>query len=89
MRNVIPKRQRNNNRFFLRVRNRGSWLKQAGTTYTGDSESKPAAETTRRLSEAQGFQTRRQAERMRQVLIDRYGVKTEIIVIEGGRRYDA
>ena len=86
---MIPKRQRNNSRFFLKVRNRGSFLKQAGTTDTGDGESKPQAETTRRLCEAQGFQTRRQADRMRDLLYDRYGIKTDIIRYEGGRRYDA
>ena len=84
---MIPKSQRNNSRFFLRVKNRGTWLKQAGTTYTGDGESRPAAETTRRLSEAQGFKTRRQAERMRQLLIQKYGLKTDIILYEGGQRY--
>lgn len=86
---MIPKRLRNNSRFFLKVRNRGSWLKQAGTSDHGDGETRPAAETTRRLSEAQGFQTRRQAFRMQQLLVSRYGVKTDIIRYEGGRRYDA
>ena len=86
---MIPKRQRNNSRFFLKVRNRGSFLKQAGTSDTGDGETKPVAETTRRISEAQGFQTRRQADRMRDLLYDRYGIKTDIIRYEGGRRYDA
>lgn len=86
---MTPKRMRNNSRFFLKVRNRGTFLRQAGTRDTGEGETHPAAETTRRLSEAQGFQTMRQAERMRRILVDRYGVKTEIIRIEGGRRYDA
>lgn len=86
---MIPKRQRNNSRFFLKVRNRGSFLKQAGTSDTGEGETKPTAETTRRLSEAQGFQTRRQAERMRDLLYDRYGIKTDIIRYDGGRRYEA
>lgn len=85
---MIPKRQRNNSRFFLKVRNRGSFLKQAGTSDTGEGETKPTAETTRRLSEAQGFQTRRQAERMRDLLYDRYGVKTDIIRYEGSNRYE-
>ena len=86
---MIPKRQRNNSRFFLKVRNRGTFLKCAGTSDHGDGESKPAAETTRRLSDAQGFQTLRQANRMRDLLYDRYGVKSDVIMYEGGRRYDA
>lgn len=86
---MTPKRMRNNSRFFLKVRNRGTFLKQAGTTDTGEGETHPAAETARRLSEAQGFQTRRQAERMRDLLYDRYGLKSDIIVYEGGRRYEA
>ena len=52
---MTPKRMRNNSRFFLKVRNRGTFLKQAGTKDTGEGETHPAAETTRRLSEAQGF----------------------------------
>ena len=71
------------------MHNRGTFLKQAGTSDHGDGETHPAAETTRRLSEAQGFQTRRQAERMRDLLYDRYGIKVDIIVYEGGRRYEA
>ena len=59
---MTPKRMRNNSRFFLKVRNRGTFLKQAGTTDTGEGETHPAAETTRRLSEAQGFQTQQQAD---------------------------
>ena len=86
---MTPKRMRNNSRFFLKVRNRGTFLKQAGTRDTGEGETHPAAETTRRLSEAQGFQTVRQAIRMRHLLADRYGLKTEIIKYEGGRRYEA
>lgn len=73
----------------MKVRNRGTFLKQAGTSDNGEGETHPAAETTRRLSEAQGFQTRRQAERMRDRLYDRYGIKVDIIVYEGGRRYEA
>jgi hypothetical protein len=80
---------RNSCRFFLKVRNRGTFLKQAGTRDTGEGETHPAAETTRRLFEAQGFQTRRQAERMRDLLYDRYGIKTDIIRYDGGRRYEA
>ncbi len=86
---MTPKRMRNNSRFFLKVRNRGTFLRQAGTRDTGEGETHPAAETTRRLSEAQGFQTRRQAERMRDLLYDRYGIKTDIIRYDGGRRYEA
>ena len=86
---MTPKRMRSNSRFFLKVHNRGTFLKQAGTSDHGDGETHPAAETTRRLSEAQGFQTRRQAERMRDLLYDRYGIKVDIIVYEGGRRYEA
>ena len=86
---MTPKRLRNNNRFFLKVRNRGYFLKQAGTSDHGEGETKPAADTTRRLSEAQGFQTRRQAERMRDLLYDRYGIKTDIIRYDGGRRHEA
>ena len=86
---MTPKIMRNNSRFFLKVRNRGTFLKQAGTRDTGEGETHPAAETTRRLSEAQGFQTRRQAERMRDLLYDRYSIKAEIIVYEGGRHYEA
>ncbi len=84
---MIQKRQRNNSKFFLKVKNRGAWLKQAGTTDVGNGESKPAAETTRRLSEAQGFETRRQAERMRQLLVMKYGLKTNIVLYKGGQRY--
>lgn len=83
---MILKSRRNNSRFFLKVRGRGSWLKQAGTTDAGTGEGKPQAETTRMLSEARGFQTRRQAERMRDLLHDRYGVKTDIIDLEGRNR---
>ena len=86
---MIAKRLRNNCRFFLKVRHRGTFLKQAGTRDTGEGETNPAAETTRRLSEAQGFYTRRQAEQMRDLLYDRYGLKSDIIVYEGGRRYEA
>lgn len=86
---MTPKRMRNNSRFFLKVRNRGTFLRQAGTRDTGEGETHPAAETTRRLSEAQGFQTLRQAERMRDLLYDRYGIKTDIIRYDGGRRYEA
>ena len=86
---MTPKRMRNNSRFFLKVRNRGTFLRQAGTRDTGEGETHPAAETTWRLSEAQGFQTRRQAERMRDLLYDRYGIKTDIIRYDGGRRYEA
>lgn len=86
---MIPKRLRNNCRFFLKVRHRGTFLKQAGTRYTSEGETWPAAETTRRLSEAQGFQTRRQAARMRDLLCDCYGLNADIIVYEGGRRYEA
>lgn len=86
---MIPKRMRNNSRFFLKVRNRGTFLKQAGSSDAGEGETHPAAETTRRLSEAQGFQTRRQADRMRDLLYDRYGIKTDIIMYDGGRRYEA
>ena len=67
---MTPKRMRNNSRFFLKVRNRGTFLKQAGTKDTGEGETHPAAETTRRL------------------LADRYGLKTEIIKYEEGRRYE-
>ena len=86
---MTPKIMRNNSRFFLKVRNRGTFLKQAGTRDTGEGETHPAAETTRRLSEAQGFQTRRQAERMRDLLYDPDGIKTDIIRYDGGRRYEA
>ena len=86
---MTPKRMMNNSRFFLKVRNRGTYLKQAGTSDTGAGETHPAAETTRRLSEAQGFQTRRQAERMRDLLYDRYGVKADIIRYDGGRYHEA
>ena len=86
---MTPKRMRNSCRFFLKVRNRGTFLKQAGTRNTGEGETHPAAETTRWLSEAQGFQTRRQAERMCDLLYDRYGIKTDIIRYDGGRRYEA
>ena len=86
---MTPKRMRNNYRFFLKVRNRGTFLKQAGSSDAGEGETHPAAETTRRLSEAHGFQTQRQAERMRDLLYDRYGIKAEIIVYEGGRHYEA
>ena len=86
---MTPKRMRNNSRFFLKVRNRGTFLRQAGTKDTGEGETHPAAETTRQLSEAQGFQTRRQAERMRDLLYDRYGIKADIIRYDGGRRYEA
>ena len=86
---MIPKRQRNNSTFFMKIRNQGSFLKMAGTSDKGEGETKPAAETTRRLSEAQGFQTRRQAGRMQKLLITCYGVKADIIIYEGVRRYDA
>lgn len=85
---MIPKRLRNNCRFFLRVRFRGAFLKQAGTRDAGDGETYLAAETTRRISEAQGFQTRRQAERMRDMLSERYGIRSEIFVYDGGGRYE-
>lgn len=85
---MTPKRMRNNSRFFLKVRNRGTFLKQAGTRDTGEGETHPAAETTRHMSEAQGFKTIRQAMRMRDLLYDRYSMKTDIIRYEGGQRYD-
>ena len=85
---MIPKRLRNNNRFFLKVRNRGSWLKRAGRTDTGEGPGRPAAETTRHLSEAQGFKTMRQAKRMRSLLEEQYGLKTDIIRYEGSNRYE-
>ena len=84
---MIPKRQRINCRFFLRVGKTDAWLKQAGTTDTGNGEGAPCAETTRWLLEAQGFNTRRQAERMREIISERYGLKAYIIEIKGGLRY--
>lgn len=86
---MTPKRMRNNSRFFLKVRNRGTWLKQAGTSDHGEGETKPAAETTRWLSEAQGFQTFKQAARMRDLLQARYGIRVDVVRFDGGRRYNA
>lgn len=86
---MIALRDRDNSRFFLRVMARGVWIMRAGITIDEQGEHKPAAETTRFLSEAQGFKTRRQAERMRVILKERYGVKTSVIEINGGRHYGA
>lgn len=85
---MIPKRERNNSKFFLKVRARGTWVKWAGTSEDGNGKTRPAAETTRHMSEAQGFKTIRQAMRMRDLLYDRYSMKTDIIRYEGGQLYD-
>ena len=69
-------------RYILKVsggRGRASYFVQAGTSDDGSGESKPLAETTQRIYDAHGFETYKQAERMRRALDERYGLVTVVM----------
>ena len=74
-------RDTQNGKFVLVVK--GSWrpkfyFKFAGSHDTGDGECAPYAQTTSIFTEAVQFKTWKQAERMRQLLIVKYDLTTQI-----------
>lgn len=74
-------RKQNNGRFVLRVKGTkrpAFYLEFAGSHDNGTGECEPYARTTRFYDRAMGFDTFKQAERMRQLLNVKYGMKTNI-----------
>lgn len=74
-------RKRNNGKYIVRTVSRRTWLESAGVTMTADTISPPRAHTTQNICEAMRFKTYRQAEAMKQLLIDKYGLKTAIVEV--------
>ncbi len=75
------KRDFQNGKFVLHVkgtRRPHFYFEFAGSHDTGDGECAPYAKTTSIFSEARQFKTWKQAERMRQLLNDKYALVTVV-----------
>ena len=76
---MLPKWMIPKGKYILKIKRKNAYLQMAGSRDEGNGESWPAAQTTLRKMDAQGFSTMRQAEAMSQLVADRYGLETHIV----------